>query len=120
MAVSTLFERIVQSLFGGAGDGAEPEVERRLVDDMIEMVVETVEPRVRQVRHYNQKLQGCMRGTIAHLREIGKAPFEPVMMARGAWAGDPRLNAFFATADDVPACLGRSRELRAWVPLMNW
>jgi hypothetical protein len=114
MALPTLFERVVQSLFGGAGTAPEPKAEQQLVDDMIETIVETVEPRVRRVGRYNQKLQGCTRSTIAHLRVLGRALLEPIALTRNAWAGDPRVNAFFATPDDVPACLGRSRELRAF------
>src|SRR5262249_20208613 len=40
---------------------------------------------------------------------------EPVLLTRAAWSDDARLNAFFATADDVPACLGRSNELRTFL-----
>ena len=112
MAAPSLLARVAQALFGGA---AEPAAERELVDGMIESIVETVEPRVRQVAGYNRKLQACTRATIAHLRELGRGPLEPVTLARAAWSGDPRLNAFFATADDVPACLGASRELRAFL-----
>ena len=112
MAAPSLFARVAQALFGGA---AEPQVERQLVDDMIESIVEVVEPRVRQVSGYNRKLQACTRATIAHLRELGKGPLEPVTLARAEWSSDPRLNAFFATADDIPACLGASRELRAFL-----
>src|SRR5262245_13667375 len=111
MAVPSLLTRVVQGLFGGP---PEPAAERELVDNMIESVVETVEPRVRQVSAYNRKLQACTRATIAHLRELGRGPLEPVTLARAHWSSDPRLNAFFATADDVPACLGASRELRAF------
>jgi hypothetical protein len=113
MAPPNLFERVLRSLFSGAGEG-DPPAERQLVADLVEMVVETVEPRVRQVSRYNDKLQGSMRATIAHLRALGKALAEPLPLTRKAWAGDPRVNAFFATTDDVTACLGRSRELRAF------
>lgn len=111
MSTPSLFARVARAIFGGP---AEPEAERGLVDDMIETIVETVEPRVRQVSGYNGKLQACARSTIAHLRRLGQGPLEPVLMTRASWSGDPRLNAFFATADDVPACLGASRELRAF------
>ena len=63
---------------------------------------------------YREKLEGCVRTSIAYLRSIGREGLEPILLARAAWSDDPRLNAFFATADDVPACLGRSRELRAF------
>jgi hypothetical protein len=35
-------------------------------------------------------------------------------LARANWSTDPRVNAFFGSADDVPEFLGRSRELRAF------
>ena len=76
--------------------------ERQLVADMIELVVETVEPRVRFHARYQEKLEGCICKSIAHLRSIGRERLEPILLARAAWNDDPRLNAFFATADDVP------------------
>jgi len=89
-------------------------VERQLVADMIELAVEQIEPRVRSHARYREKLDPCICKSIAYLRSIGREPLEPVLLTRAAWNDDPRLNAFFATADDVPACLGRSNELRAF------
>jgi hypothetical protein len=111
---SSLFERVAAALFGGAQPSAGDAVERQLVADVTELVVEAVEPRVRSAARYQQKLEGCMGKSIAHLRAIGCEPLEPILLTRAAWNDDPRLNAFFATADDVPACLGRSSELRAF------
>ena len=73
-----------------------------------------MEPRIRLNPRYREKLEACVRTSIAYLRSIGRERLEPILLARAAWSDDPRLNAFFATADDVPACLGRSRELRAF------
>jgi hypothetical protein len=112
MALS-LFERVAIALFGGPAP-ADDAAERQLVDDIIELVVEAVEPRVRFHARYRQKLEGCIRSSIGYLRSIGREGLEPVLLARAAWIDDPRLNAFFATADEVRACLGRSRELRAF------
>jgi hypothetical protein len=111
---TSLFERVAGALFGGRESSAEDATERQLIADTIELVVETVEPRVRLNPRYREKLEGCVRKTIAYLRSIGREALEPIPFARAAWNDDPRLNAFFATADDVPACLGRSRELRAF------
>jgi hypothetical protein len=109
---TSLFERVAAALFGGPDSTADDAADRQLIDDTIELVVETVEPRVRLNPRYRQKLEGCIRTSIAYLRSIGREGLEPILLARAAWNDDPRLNAFFATADDVPACLGRSRELR--------
>jgi hypothetical protein len=49
---------------------------------------------------------------VAHLRAIARERLEPLLLSRSAWSQEPRINAFFATADDVPACIGRSQEVR--------
>jgi hypothetical protein len=112
MAPSSLFDRVVSALFGREAAHADDAQEQQLVTDMTELVVETVDPRIRVQSRYAKKLDGCMRKTIAHLRAIGQQPLEPLLLARAAWSDDPRLNAFFASADDVPAFLGRSKDLR--------
>ncbi|MDM0015382.1 hypothetical protein QTH87_23265 [Variovorax sp. J22P168] len=114
MDLSALFDRVASSLFGRDAPNAGDAEEQQLVADMTELVVETVDPRLRLQPRYADKLEGSMRRTIAYLREAGRQPMEPLVLARAAWSGDPRLNAFFAAADDVPAFLGRSKELRAY------
>jgi hypothetical protein len=112
MAGPSLFDRVVSTLFGGCA--ADDEADRQLVSDLIEMIVDTVEPRVRLRSRYQDKLRSCVGATVAYLREIGKTPLPPVLLTRANWNDDPRVNAFFARPDDVPAFLGRSKELRAF------
>jgi hypothetical protein len=112
MAGASLFDRVVSTLFGQAD--VKDAAEQRLLADTIEMIVDTVEPRVRLHPSYRKKLQGCVSATIAYLRSAGKTPLEPVLLTRAKWGEDARVNAFFARADDVPVFLGRSGELRAF------
>jgi hypothetical protein len=99
-------------LFGSSGTSSDADDE--LVAATVEAIVDQVEPRVRMSANYQKKLAGGVRHTLAHLRHLGRElPADLMTLSRKAWAQDPRVNAFFATADDVPACLGRSRELRA-------
>jgi len=114
MAQPSLFDRIVATLFGGAQPPADSKAERKLIADATEAIVDTVEPKVRHRNRYADKLEPCVRKTIAYLRAIARERLEPVLLSRAAWSDDPRVNAFFATPDEVPACLGRSRELRAF------
>jgi hypothetical protein len=114
LAASSVFERVVAALFGGGQPSADTEEERQLIADTIEAVVAVVEPRVRLHKRYREKLEGCVRHSIAYLRSIGRERLDPVPLTRAAWSSDPRVNAFFGVADDVPACLGRSKELRAF------
>lgn len=107
-----LFDRVAASLFGSEKEATQGE--RQLVAEMTEAIVDAVEPRLRLNSRYREKLDKCVRHSIEHLRTIGRAPLEPVLLARAAWASDPRVNAFFGTADDVGACLGRSPELRSF------
>jgi hypothetical protein len=103
---------IWNSLFGSSSSGGDADDE--LVAATVEAIVDQVEPRVRMDGNYQRKLAKGVRQTLAHLRHLGRElPTEVMALSRKAWAQDPRVNAFFATADDVPACLGRSRELRA-------
>jgi len=114
MAQSSLFDRVVSTLFGGGQPRLDNEADRQVIADTIEAVVETVEPRVRLNARYRDKLEGGIRATIAHMRAIAGEGLDPILLARAAWNDDPCLNAVFARADDVPACLGGSRELRAF------
>jgi hypothetical protein len=112
MANPTLFDRVVSALFGRDTSPAGDAEERLLVAELTELVVDTVDPRIRLQSRYAAKLEGCMRKTISHLRALGRQPLDPLLLTRSAWSDDPRLNAFFASANDVPAFLGRSKELR--------
>ncbi|MDM0024385.1 hypothetical protein [Variovorax saccharolyticus] len=117
MPSSALLDRIVSALFGRESAQAGDAEERKLVADMTELVVETVDSRIRLQTRYADKLEGGVKKTIAHLRAIGREPLEPLLLARAAWSDDPRLNAFFAAADDIPAFLGRSKDLREFFRL---
>ena len=112
MATASLFDRAIAVLLGK--DEVRTDQDRELVAEMTDMIVDTVEPKVRAHRHYRQKLEGCVRTTIAYLRELGRTPPDTVLLTRANWSVDPRLNAFFGSPDDVPVFLGRSRELRAF------
>jgi len=105
-----LFTRLAGALFGGSDKPADA----ALIAEMTDAVVDAVEPKVRMHSRYRQKLEPCIRTSIAHLRALGNALAEPVPLTRAAWASDPRVNAFFAMAEDVRACLGRSPELRSF------
>jgi hypothetical protein len=105
-----LFDRVAAALFG-----SQPSADAALVAETTEAIVDAVEPKVRMQSRYRQKLEPHIRRSIEHLRALGREPLEPVLLSREAWASDPRVNAFFATAEDVRASLGRSHELRSFL-----
>jgi hypothetical protein len=98
-------------LFGSADPSAD--ADRQLVVDTIDAFVDTVEPRLRQVSRYRDKLAGNVAHTIAYLRQLAtKLPREPHVLGQAAWSQDPYVRSYFAAADDVVRCIGRCDELR--------
>jgi hypothetical protein len=92
---------------------ATGDADQEWVAATVEAIVDQVEPRVRMVAGYQRKLEAGVKHTIAYLRGLGRdLPEDVLTLSRAAWGRDPQLNAFFATANDVPACLGRSKPLR--------
>jgi len=111
---ATLFSNVSAMLFGESPLGAADDPDRPIVEALIEAVVDAVDPRLRLVSSYREKLAPGVRRTIAHMRELGREVPEPVELSRSAWGTNPFIAALFATADDVPALLGRSHELNAF------
>jgi hypothetical protein len=108
----SLLDRALGALFGRAAADGDPD--RQLVAELTDLIVDTVEPKVRAHRRYREKLEPCVRSTMAWLRELGRTALDPVVLARANWGSDPRLNTFFPDADSIPALLGRSKELRSF------
>jgi hypothetical protein len=114
MAFANLFSSLAARLFGAAPQAAGGPLEPELVSMGVEAVVDAVDPRLRALSGYARKVAPPVTRTIAHLRELGPLLPQPIALTRGAWAEDPLLNAFFATADDVPLLLARSAELKGF------
>jgi hypothetical protein len=113
MPFATLFSNVASRLFGAAparGDGA---VEPELVQIVVEEIVEAVDPRLRSLSRYQSRIAPVAERTIAHLRAFARDLPEPIELSRTAWSSNPLLTALFGAAADVPALLGRSKELRA-------
>jgi hypothetical protein len=90
MALASPLERIVGTLFGSDQGGADDPADQALVRNLTELIVDTLEPRLRLLARYDSKLAGGVRQTIAHFRSFGKQPLEPILLARKAWSEDAR------------------------------
>jgi len=110
-----LFERLA----GRFSPGSKQDGDAALITEAVDAIVDAVEPKVRMHSRYRQKLEPSVRKTVSHLRALARTPLEPVLLTRAAWATDPRVNAFFATAADVPAILGRAPELQEFFARSN-
>jgi len=107
----SLMDRVTRLLFG-ASSGTGRDIDRKLVSDVTDAIVEAVDPRVKLRSGFRDKLAEGVRLTIAHLRALARESLQPLVLSRAAWSQDPHVRAFFASADDIPACIGRSREIR--------
>jgi len=114
MPFASLFSSVAARLFGAPAPGGGGAVEPELVRLAVEEIVDAVDPRLRSVSRYQSKIAPGAERTIAHLRTLACDLPEPIELSRAAWSSDLLLNAFFATAGDVPKLLGRSEELRTF------
>lgn len=110
--MASLIDRVLGTLLGRAGAG--PDADRQLVAEMTDLIVDTVEPKVKAHRRYRERLEPSVRTTMEWLRGLGRTPLAPLRLAAADWGADPRLNTFFATPEAIPELLGRSKDLRAF------
>ncbi|HEX6828443.1 MAG TPA: hypothetical protein VF104_05640, partial [Burkholderiales bacterium] len=90
MSVRALFAKLF-----GAGDEAAagedlPERVRAALPETIDLIVETIDPRLRLVPGYQDKLGASVRHTVAYLRSLVPHPPPPIELSQKAWAADPR------------------------------
>lgn len=82
--------------------------------DAIEQVVDASEPRIRLVGDYADKLMDAVDAALNHCQQLTRQLPPALTLSARAWASDPRVNAFFATAADLRAMLSQSRSVRAF------
>ncbi len=100
-------------LFDGIANFAQQQLaERRqhqerlaALRDAIEQVVDASEPRIRLVGDYADKLVDAVDAALNHCEQLTRQLPPALTLSARAWAGDPRVNAFFATADDMCSTL---------------
>jgi hypothetical protein len=90
------------------------ERQRKLVDRVVEFVVDNTDPRIRIIARYQDKLTPAVIRSAQYLGGLIRALPQPLELSREAWGNDPRVNAFFATPADVQQVLARSADLCAF------
>ncbi|MEJ8850870.1 hypothetical protein [Variovorax rhizosphaerae] len=70
-------------------------------------------PRLRHAHDHDARLHSAVAKSLAYLRDrVAAFPLVRAVSPQ-AWATDPCIRAFFASAQDIPDAIGRSRDLRA-------
>ncbi len=111
-----LFDFIARLLERDSSTPADrlPEHARPFLPKAVDLVVDTVEPRLRALPGYRGRLEPGVVRTLLHIRAHLLELPPPLLLSEHAWREDPHINAFFATAAGVGTALGASEELRAF------
>lgn len=107
---------LLQHIFGGLTALAQQHLaehrqrQERLAKfrEAIELAVDASEPRIRLVGNYADKLLDAVETALQHAQGILRQLPPALVLNPQAWAKDPQVNAFFATAADVRTMLGES------------
>ena len=87
--------------------------DRQRIDELLERVVQTTNPKLRFARNYQARLRPVVAVSLAHVCDL-VASMPPVREASAsAWSGDAYIQTFFASADDLVQAFSRSQDLRA-------
>jgi len=104
---------ILDWLRGSSASAASPQ-ERQQIDETVERVVQTTNPKLRFASRYRARLDPAVAKSFAYVRELVATQPAIREASAAAWSGDPYLRAFFATADDLVLAFSRSPDLRAF------
>lgn len=85
---------------------------QRLTDEAIDKAVTLANPQIKAVVGYRERLWPTTARCVDYLRTIVRALPVPVSLSSDAWSSNASVRAFFARAQDIPAALGRSVNLR--------
>jgi hypothetical protein len=84
----------------------------RWIGEAVDRIV-TLNPRLRLARRYQVRLEPAAATALQYVIDlVGSLP-APREASAAAWASDPWIHAFFASADEVARTFSRSAELRA-------
>jgi hypothetical protein len=96
---------------GSRASAASPQ-DRQRIDETVERVVQTTNPKLRFARRYRARLEPAVATSLAYVRELVASQPAVREASAAAWPNDPYLRAFFATAEELVLAFSRSPELR--------
>ncbi|MGH8645115.1 MAG: hypothetical protein ACREX4_11890, partial [Gammaproteobacteria bacterium] len=102
----------LSSLFGGKKNDSADSAEGAAIQAAVEQLVEDVDPRIRIIRGYRKKLRPGVELALKHARDIVARIPGPFALDTETWRTERLVNAAFARADELPAAVSRSVEVR--------
>jgi len=103
---------LFSSLFGRNKNESPSGPEGVAIQAAIEQLVEAVDPRIRFIRGYQKKLRPGVEAALKYARDIVARIPGPFALDTETWRREPVVNAAFARADELPAAVSRSVEVR--------
>lgn len=84
------------------------------VEDAVERIVDTANPRLRFAARYAQRLGPAVQTAMAYAAELVSTETAVREATAAGWAADPCMRAFFVTPDDIVRAFSRSIEVRGF------
>lgn len=92
----------------------EASLQEALLLKAIERVVDGMDPRLRLLSNYRDKLRPTMAQALAHLGQVAEQVAGPLECSAQSWGADSRLKALFATPADIPRIFSRTDAVQAY------
>lgn len=102
--------RFLSRLF--AGSQSQPGgVDDALLKAAIDRVVNGTDRRLLGLGNYHKRLRSAVEGAVVHVIGLVDSLPEAIEISRSSYGSDPRLRAFFASADDLQTKIGTSKSM---------
>ena len=96
-----------------SGGGSASGPDREIVDETIERMVQTTNPRLKLAKRFRAQLAPAVETALAYTGELVNSMPAVREASTAGWASDAYMQAFFATADDLVQIFSRAPVLRA-------
>jgi hypothetical protein len=83
------------------------------IDEAVERVVQTTNPRLKFARRYRARLAPAVRDSLDYIRDLLASLPPPREASAAGWAADPCIGAFFSSPTVLAQAFSRSTDLRA-------
>ena len=108
----TTLTSIFRNPFSADGRPRRSEADLQL---LVESTVDKVDPRIRLIGGYKKRLMAVVEQALDYVESMVEMIPDPVVVNRSSFGTDPRVNAFFVSADDLQSVLSRSSELQDYL-----